>query len=101
MGGFAEAGDDCETLVRDRSDRRAFRQPRTCQRAHVFGALVRLFLYRFLGARVMLALAIFGWLRRVLGGRRGPTGSNLAGRRSGSAYQPSQGESQTVHREPR
>ena len=57
----------------------------------MFGALVRLVLYRFLGARIMLALAAFGWLRRVLGGRR----------RTGSAYQPSQGESQTVHREPR
>jgi hypothetical protein len=37
----------------------------------MFGALVRLVLYRFLGARVLLALAAFGWLRRMLGGRRG------------------------------
>lgn len=57
----------------------------------MIGALVRLFLYRFLGARIMLALAAFGFLRRVLGGRR----------RSGSGYQPSQGESQIVQREPR
>jgi hypothetical protein len=67
----------------------------------VFGALVRLLLYRFLGARIMIALAIFGWLRRVLGGKRAPTGSPLDVRRSGSAYQPSHGESQIVHREPR
>jgi len=64
----------------------------------MLGALVRLLLYRFLGARVMLALALFGWLRRVLGGRR-----RLGVRQSGpgSAYQPSQGESQTVQRVPR
>jgi len=67
----------------------------------VLGALVRLLLYRFLGARIMLALAVFGWLRRVLGGRRDPGGTRLGARRSGSAYQPSQGESQIVHREPR
>ena len=72
----------------------------------MIGSLVRLFLYRFLGARIVLALAIFGWLRRVLGGRRDPTDTPPTGnpprfRRSGSAYQPSQGESQTVHREPR
>ena len=57
----------------------------------MIGALVRLVLYRFLGARIMLALAAFGWLRRVLGGRS----------RTRSGYQPSQGESQTVQREPR
>jgi hypothetical protein len=57
----------------------------------VLGALLKLVFYRFLGARVMLALAVFGWLRRVLGGRSRPR----------SAYQPSQGESQTVQREPR
>ena len=62
----------------------------------MLGALVRLLLYRFLGARIMLALAMFGWLRRVLGGRRPPGVS-----RSSSAYQPSQGESQIVQREPR
>ena len=62
----------------------------------MLGALVRLLLYRFLGARIMLALAVFGWLRRVLGGRRRPASS-----RSGSGYQPSQGESQTVQRVPR
>ena len=64
--------------------------------APMLGALVRLLLYRFLGARIMLALAVFGWLRRVLGGRR-PSGVS----RPRSAYQPSQGESQTVQRVPR
>ena len=67
----------------------------------MIGGLVRLFLYRFLGARIMLALAIFGWLRRVLGGRRDPGASSRGVRGSGSGYQPSQGESQTVQREPR
>jgi hypothetical protein len=57
----------------------------------MLGGIVRLVLYRFLGARIMLALAVFGWLRRLLGGRRRPS----------SGYQPSQGESQTVQREPR
>jgi hypothetical protein len=73
----------------------------------MLGALLRLIFYRFLGARVMLALAVFGWIRRVLGGRRRLTetrrsgSSRLGESRSGSAYQPSQGESQTVQREPR
>jgi hypothetical protein len=62
----------------------------------MLGALAKLLLYRFLGARIMLALALLGWLRRVLGGRR-----RLGVRRSRSAYQPSQGESQTVQRVPR
>jgi hypothetical protein len=65
------------------------------------GALLRLLLYRFLGARIVLALAVFGWLRRALGGRRDSGGNRLRRSRSGSAYQPSQGESQIVHREPR
>jgi hypothetical protein len=75
--------------------------------ASMLGALVRLVLYRFLGARIMLALAVFGWLRRVLGGSRRLSETSRSNRnrlsasRSRSAYQPSQGESQTVHREPR
>jgi hypothetical protein len=36
----------------------------------MFGGLLRLILFRVLGARVMLALAAFGWLRRMLSGRR-------------------------------
>ena len=67
----------------------------------MLGGLVRLILFRVLGARVMLALAAFGFLRRFLGGRwKGP----LSGRRPNgapSAYQPSQGESQIVQRDPR
>ena len=84
----------------------------------MLGSLVRLVLYRFLGARVMLAIAAFGLLRRLLGGKRDDStttrvrsDSRLAsargragdppgsGQRSG--YQPSQGASQTVQREPR
>ena len=58
----------------------------------MLNALWRLLLYRVLGGRIMLGLAILGFARRLLGGRRGST-------RLG--YQPSQGESQTVQREPR
>ena len=61
----------------------------------MLGALVRLVLYRLLGARILLALAVFGWLRRFMGGKR----DEAAARRS--AYQPSQGESQIVQRDPR
>jgi hypothetical protein len=81
----------------------------------MLSGLVRLLLYRFLGARVMLGLAVFGWLRRLLGGRRdggrrdggrravgaGARGGTASGAGKGSAYQPSQGSSQIVHREPR
>jgi hypothetical protein len=58
--------------------------------------LGRLILYRFLGAKLMLGLAVFGWLRSLLGKRRDPRASTDA-----SLYQPSQGSSQIVHREPR
>ena len=34
------------------------------------GGLVRLILLRVLGARVLLAITAFGWLRRKLAGRR-------------------------------
>ena len=66
----------------------------------MIGGLVRLILFRVVGARVMLGIAIFSWLRRMLAGRRE---SRRPGARSreGSAYQPSQGASQTVHRDPR
>jgi hypothetical protein len=57
-------------------------------------SLRNLLLYRFLGGRIMLGLAVLGLARRLIGGRRSTTGRE-------SAYQPSQGESQTVHREPR
>ena len=56
----------------------------------MLSGLVRLILYRVLGARVMLALALLGLARRL-----------LRGRRDAAVYQPSQGESQIVQREPR
>lgn len=68
----------------------------------MIGALLKLVMYRFLGARIMLALAVFGWIRRFLGGKREDSatrGRNAA--RRGSAYQPSQGSSQIVQRDPR
>lgn len=70
----------------------------------MLGGLVRLILFRVLGARLMLGLAIFGWLRRMLAGRRQPprpVARSGAGSGSGPGYQPSQGSSQTVHRDPR
>ncbi len=66
--------------------------------AAMLGALWRLLAYRFLGARILLALTVFGWLRRLVGGRRG---SSSRAARPGSTYQPSQGESQIVQRDPR
>jgi hypothetical protein len=61
----------------------------------MLGALWRLIAYRFLGARIMLALAVFGWLRRFLAGRRSERDATRPD------YQPSQGESQTAQRIPR
>ena len=65
------------------------------------GALLRLVLYRFIGGRLMLGLAILGFARRLLAGRRAgprPIETLPPGL---STYQPSHGESQTVQREPR
>jgi hypothetical protein len=56
----------------------------------VLGAIWRLLLYRVLGGRLLLGLTVLGWVRRLLMSRRSS--------RPGSAYQPSQGESQTVQR---
>jgi hypothetical protein len=56
----------------------------------------RLILYRFVGGRIMLGLALLGLARRLLGARRSSSTIDQS-----SAYQPSQGTSQTVHREPR
>jgi hypothetical protein len=71
----------------------------------MLGALRRLLLYRLLGARIMLGLAILGWLRRAVAGWRSSRARVAAEERlergEGSGYQPSQGSSQTVHREPR
>jgi hypothetical protein len=57
-------------------------------------ALRNLILYRFLGGRLMLGLALLGLARRLIGGRR------ASGTRD-SAYQPSQGSSQIAQRDPR
>ena len=57
--------------------------------------LRNLILYRFIGGRIMLGLALLGLARRLLGRRR----SSTTGR--SSDYQPSQGTSQTVQRDPR
>lgn len=73
----------------------------------MLGAIAKFVLFRILGARVMLALALLGFVRRLLGGRRertspaaSPTRTSRAGAGT-SVYQPSQGSSQTVQREPR
>ena len=67
----------------------------------MFGAIKNLLLYRVLGGRVMLALALLGFVRRLLGGRRRDVASPSATGRRASVYQPSQGSSQMVHRDPR
>jgi hypothetical protein len=56
-------------------------------------SIANLILYRFIGGRIMLAVALIGLARRFIGGRRSSARD--------SAYQPSQGSSQTVQREPR
>jgi hypothetical protein len=56
-------------------------------------SIANLILYRFIGGRIMLAVALIGLARRLIGGRRSSARD--------SAYQPSQGSSQTVQREPR
>jgi hypothetical protein len=67
----------------------------------MLGALWRLLAYRFLGARIMLALTVFGWLRRFLGSRRTDSKNRPTRSAARDSYQPSQGSSQMVHREPR
>jgi hypothetical protein len=61
----------------------------------MFRAIRNLVLYRFLGGRIMLAVALLGFARRLLGSRRKSPNP------PSSAYQPSQGSSQIVHRDPR
>lgn len=58
-------------------------------------AIRNLILYRLIGGRIMLGLALLGLARRILGAGRSSTSERS------SAYQPSQGSSQTVQREPR
>ena len=61
----------------------------------MFGAIKNLLLYRVLGGRIMLALTLLGFVRRLLGSRRATSA------RKTPVYQPSQGSSQTVQRDPR
>jgi hypothetical protein len=48
----------------------------------MLGGLVRLILFRVLGARVMMGIAVFEWVRRMLAGRRAspPSPRRSAGR---------------------
>jgi hypothetical protein len=64
-------------------------------------ALFNLIMYRFIGGRIMLGLALLGLARRLLGARRSSTRDRASMNEPTSAYQPSQGESQIVHRDPR
>ena len=66
----------------------------------MFRAIRNLLIYRVLGGRIMLAVALLGFARRLLGSRRkGANPSRSVEDRS--VYQPSQGSSQTVQRDPR
>ena len=67
----------------------------------MFGAIKNLLLYRVLGGRIMLALTLLGFVRRLLGSRRRDVAPPSSTGRSASVYQPSQGSSQIVHRDPR
>lgn len=64
----------------------------------MFGWLWRFVLYRVLGGRVLMALAVLTWIRGFLAGRRAARDDKSV---SNPAYQPSQGSSQIVHRDPR
>ena len=64
----------------------------------MFRAIRNLVLYRIVGGRIMLAVALLGFARRLLGGRRKNAPPVYD---DPSVYQPSQGTSQTVHRDPR
>jgi hypothetical protein len=64
-------------------------------------ALFNLIMYRFIGGRIMLGLALLGLARRLLGARRSSTNDRASMIEPTSPYQPSQGESQIVHRDPR
>jgi hypothetical protein len=68
----------------------------------MFGAIRHLLIYRVLGGRIMLALTLLGFVRRLLGSRRtNATGKTGGPGSSTGVYQPSQGSSQIVQREPR
>ncbi len=66
----------------------------------MISAIGKFLLFRVLGARVMLAIALLGFVRRLLGSRRREGAPPSSTGRS-SVYQPSQGSSQIVHRDPR
>src|SRR5436190_5243272 len=85
----------CDTTVGSNGPRRPLRQGHACQGVGMLKALRNLILYRLIGGRIMLGLALLGLARRILGRRR----SSTTGR--SSTYQPSQGESQIVQRDPR
>jgi hypothetical protein len=67
----------------------------------MFGAIKNLLLYRFLGGRIMLALTLLGFVRRLLGGRRKTVVPPSSTATRASSYQPSQGSSQIAQRDPR
>ena len=69
----------------------------------MFRFLREIVLYRILGGRVMLALTVGSWLLGKLRGRRSTAPSSYPRRRAAreETYQPSQGSSQIVHRDPR
>jgi hypothetical protein len=62
-------------------------------------AIRNLIVYRLIGGRLILGIALLGLARRLLGRRRGNGVTSPSG--SSPSYQPSQGESQIVQREPR
>ena len=65
----------------------------------MLGWIRRFVVYRLLGGRVLMALAVLSWIRGFLAGRRAARDASTE--RDAAAYQPSQGSSQIVHREPR
>jgi hypothetical protein len=65
----------------------------------MLGWIRRVVLYRLLGGRVLMALAVLSWIRGFLAGRR--ASRDARAERDAAAYQPSQGSSQIVQREPR
>ena len=67
----------------------------------MIGAIAKFLLYRVLGARIMLALGLLGFVRKLLGGRRRDQAPPSSTGPKTSVYQPSQGTSQIEHRDPR
>jgi hypothetical protein len=88
----------CEVPVRSAAASEGRWQRAICHGWAMLGWLRRFVLYRVLGGRVLLALAVLTWIRGFLAGRRAAR-KDLSERKG--TYQPSQGESQIVQREPR